>query len=489
MISEPGRLTVVVVVLPLAASVLPLLLGIRYRQTGWSVAMGGIFATLVASVPLLATVFSGETLRHEVGGIPSAYGVELVADAVSGVLVVLVLTVLLGALAHARHAGPRGDAVCSGLLLLTGGTLGIVFAGDLFTLYVFLEISAIASYALVSSADSRRSTYAAFKYLIVGTLGATVYLLGVAYAFVATGTLNMVAVSQGFAELGYTDPVVTTSFALVSVGLAVKIALVPVHTWLADAHAAAPDAISAIVSGVLPAIAVYALTRVVYTVYTVEFLHTNPAFTTALLYGGLISLFAGSLLALLQRKLKLLLAYSTVAQMGLAVTGVAILNPRGTFGAVLHLLGHGIVKAGLFILAGLFALKFGARTIEEFAGLAERSPVLSGAFVALGFTLVGLPPTVGFAGKYYIALGAIQSDSWLVAALVITSTLLTAAYVVPVIDRLYFHPFEEGRKVRSLPSREGLFAVVVAIGLAVLFGAVSVLLESILQPAIESLMN
>ncbi len=489
MIDDPGWLTVAVVVLPLSASVLPLLFGIRHRRIGWPIAVLSVLGTLGVSVPLLFAVFGGETFRYEVGGIPATYGVELVADAVSGVVIVLVLLVVLGALAHIRRAGPRGNAVCSALLLLTGGTLGISLAGDLFNLYVFLEISAIASYALVSSADSRRSTYAAFKYLLLGTLGATIYFLGVAYAFVATGSLNMVEVSRGFTELGYADPLVISSFVFVTVGLAVKIALVPLHTWLADAHAAAPDAISAIVSGMLPAVAVYALARVVFTVYTGEFFATNPVFATALVYAGLLSLFAGSLFALLQRKLKLLLAYSTVAQMGLAVTGVAIANRAATFGAVLHLLGHGIVKAALFILVGLFAFRYGARTIEEYTGLAKRSPVLSGAFVVLGLTLIGVPPTVGFIGKYYIALGAIRSGAWGVAALVIASTLLTIAYVVPVIDRLYFHPIDEDRSNRAAPPRESLVAVVLAVGLAIVLGVVAVPIEAAIGPAIEELIG
>lgn len=484
MMADPGWLAGAVVLVPLSASVLPLLFGLRYPRAGWSIAAVSLLSTAAVSIPLLRAVFEGRTLRYEVGGIPSAYGVELVADAVSGVLLALVLVVVFGALAHTRRAGPRGNAFASGLLLLTGGTLGITLAGDLFNLYVFLEISAIASYALVSSADSRRSTYAAFKYLLLGTLGATVYLLGVAYAFVATGTLNMAAVSRNFAEIGYADPVVTTSFVLVVIGLAIKIALFPLHTWLADAHAAAPDAISAIVSGLLPAVAVYALARVVFTVFTVEFFSVHPALATALVYGGVVSLFAGSVFALLQRKLKLLLAYSTIAQMGLAVAGVAVANQPAAFGAVLHLFGHGIVKAALFLLVGLFAIAYGARTLEEYDGLAKRSPFLAGAFVALGFALVGLPPTVGFAGKYYIALGAIQSGAWLVAALVVASTLLTIAYIVPVVDRLYFHPFDGDAPDRSALPRESLISILVAVVLAVVLGAVVVPLEALLEPAI-----
>ena len=477
-------LVVAIVLLPIGGSLLPLLARRRYRRPGWPIAAITITATAAVAAPVVASA-TKEPIRVEVGGIPAAYGIELVVDGISAVFVVLTLLIIGGALTHLRSAGPDGTAFHSAVLLLTGGVLGIALAGDLFNLYVFLEISAIASYALISSAESRISTYAAFKYLLLGTIGASLYLLGVAYLFIATGTLNMHGVSLAIAEVGYTDTVVVASFVLIAVGLAIKIALFPVHTWLADAHAAAPDAISAIVSGLLPAVAVYALARVAMGVYTPGFFIANPGFGQVLLYGGLITVFAGSILALLQTKIKLLLAYSTIAQMGLAVVGVAIANDLALYGALLQLFGHGIVKAALFLLAGIIAIVYGARTLDSYRGLAKRSPWLAGAFALLGISLIGLPPTVGFMAKYYIVLGAIESGSWVIAVLVVASTLLTLAYIVPVIDRLFFHDFEGSASDHLALPTGSATVVAIAVILAILIGTATVSISSILEPAIE----
>lgn len=484
MIDTLSWLTLAVILTPLAGAAAVLLFGLRYPRSGWPITVVTLVGTSLLAVPLVTTTWR-DPVRFTIGGVPSYYGIELVADGVSSVFVILTLLIVLGAVAHLRQAGPRGSAVHGGILLLTGGTLGIVLAGDLFNLYVFLEISAIASYALIASAKSRVSTYAAFKYLLLATLGASLYLLGVAYVFIATGTLNMAVASETMAAVGYTNPVVVASFVFIGVGLAIKIALVPLHTWLADAHAAAPDAISAIVSGLLPAIGVYAIARVALSVYSVDFFIANPIFELLLLISGLLTVLGGSIFALLQQRIKLLLAYSTVAQMGLAVVGVALATETSVYGATIHLLGHGIVKAALFLLAGIFALLYGAKRLDHYAGLGKRSPYLAGAFAVLGVSLIGLPPTVGFMGKYYIVLGAVERGSWLVAVLLLASTLLTVAYIIPIIDRLYFHSYEGPVPQRRELPHGSAVAVGAAVVLAIGIGAVTVPIGDLVTPAIE----
>lgn len=484
MTSSLDWLILAVILTPLGGATIAWLLGLRYSRAGWPVTVATLLLTTVLAVPLLAIVWP-EPVRYEVGNIPASYGIELVADAISGLLIILTLLVMLGAVMHLRGAGPRGSAFHSGILLLTGGTLGITLTGDLFNLYVFLEISAIASYALISSAESRVSTYAAFKYLLLGTIGASLYLLGVAYVFIVTGTLNMASAASALAVVGHTDALVGASFVLIAVGLAIKIALFPLHTWLADAHAAAPDAISAIVSGLLPAIAVYALARITFTVYSVEFLLANPILNTLLLYTGLITLLVGGVFAMIQQNIKLLLAYSTISHMGLAVVGIALATEQSVYGALLQLFGHGVVKAALFLLAGVIAVIYGARQLDEYAGIAKRSPWLAGTFTLLGISLVGVPPTVGFMGKYYIVLGAIESGSWLIAVFVIGSTLVTVAYVFPIIDRLYFHPFTGQTNGKRAVSNDTALIAIIAVGISLLVGLLTVPIASILEPGIE----
>ncbi len=483
-------LVAAIVLVPVLAAVLPVAASLRYDDVGWSIATVIVAGTFAMAVATAVNVRENGAIGYLVAGIDRPFGVELYVDEFSMLVVLLVLAICLGVLVFTRIGGPRGNAFYSGFLLLTGGMLGVVITGDIFNLYVFLEIMAISSYALVASSKYRWSTYAAFKYLLVGTVGASFYLLGVALTFAATGTLNMQDLAVRIPEAGYADPVVITGFVLMGVGLAIKIALFPVHTWLADAHASAPDGISAVISALMPAVAVYAFARITFTVFTPEFLAVNPVISQVILVGALLSLFAGSFFALMQDHIKLVLAYSTVSQFGLILIGIGIANETALFGSMLHIFGHGIVKASLFILAGMFALRFGGiRMVDEYAGLAKRAPVMAGAFAVLGITMIGLPPTVGFAGKWYIALGAFEEGLWVVSALVLLSSLLTAGYILPFINRIYFHPFDGEDIDRASITTGMLIAVCIGAFLGLTLGFVSSEIQLLVEGAIDAMLG
>ncbi|WP_394739831.1 monovalent cation/H+ antiporter subunit D family protein [Natronococcus roseus] len=487
---EYSWLLAIIVLLPLITASLPIAATVRWKNVGWAFASAIVTATLAMAAALawMITQTDDRQLSHELGGVEVPVGIELFADEFSVIVMLLVLLVCLGVLVYTRVDGPRGNAFYAGFLLLVGGMLGILLTGDLFNMYVFLEIMAISSYALVSSSKYRWSTYAAFKYLLVGTVGAGFYLLGVALILASTGTLTMRLLPELLADVGYTDPVVTAAFILIAVGLAIKIALFPVHTWLADAHASAPDGISAVISALVPAVAMYAFVRVLFTVYTLDFLTANPAIGNMLLVAALFSLFAGSFFALLQDHIKLVLAYSTVSQFGLIFVGIAVANETAVFGSILQIFGHGIVKASLFVLAGMFALRFGGiRTLEEYAGVAKRAPVMAGAFAVLGVAMIGLPPTVGFVGKWYIALGAFEEGMWIVSLLVLGSTLLSAGYILPFINRIYFHPFD-GKDVDPAAITKGmLIAIIIGATLGLTLGFASAEIQDAISTSVERL--
>ncbi|ELY48818.1 monovalent cation/H+ antiporter subunit D family protein [Natronolimnohabitans innermongolicus] len=477
-----------IVLLPLLTAAIPVAAGLRWKNVGWSFAATILSVTLALAVTVAWMIHENGPIHYELAGVEVPFGIELYADEFSMLVVLLTLLIALGVLVYTRIGGPRGNSFYAGFLLLNGGMYGVVITGDIFNLYVFLEIMAISSYALVSSSKYRWSTYAAFKYLLVGTVGASFYLLGVALTLAATGTLTMHELPELIAEAGYTDPVVITAFVLMGVGLAIKIALFPVHTWLADAHASAPDGISAVISALMPAVAVYAFARVIYTVFTPEFLDANPTVAQLLLVGALLSLYAGSFFALLQDHIKLVLAYSTVSQFGIILTGIAVANETALFGSMLQIFGHGIVKASLFILAGMFALRFGGiRTVDEYAGLAKRAPIMAGAFAVLGVAMIGLPPTVGFVGKWYIALGAFEEGLWLVSALVLASTLLSAGYILPFINRIYFHPFEGEDVDRASITHGMLIVIVIGATIGLTLGFFSAEIQGILESAVEDM--
>ena len=429
---------VLAVVWPILAAVVSLLAGVRWERSGWPVAAVACAVELALALAVLLTVVRQGRTPYELGGFAPPAGIELVADGLSAPVIVLVAAVSLAVLAYARRAGPRGNAFYTVYLLLVGGLAGVTLTGDIFNMYVFLEITGLAAYALVASGDETRSAVAALKYLMLGTIGASLFLLGAGYAFVATGTLNMVDLAERSAEVGYTSRLVLAAFGLLVTGLLVKVALFPVHSWQPDAYTYAPDSVSALISALVSTVSAYAVGRVLFTVFTVDFFAAVPVAQDALVYAAAVSIVAGSVLAVLQSELKRMLAYSSVSQFGMIVAAFALLSPTSAVGGVIHLLGHAVLKGGLFAAAGIVALQTGARTIDEYAGLATRRPVSAGLVAVLGLALVGVPPAVGFVGKWYIALGAVRSGTPVVAAVILVSTLLTLAYFARVIERMYF---------------------------------------------------
>jgi len=434
------------VVVPIVAATLPLALGLRYDRVGWPIAAVGTTAVAGIAAAIAAEVVVNGPFDHALGGFLPPVGIELVADRLSVAVLLLVAAVSVATLAFARVAGPRGNPFYSAYLLLVGGLVGMVLTGDLFNLFVFLEITGLTTYALIASDRSGASAYASLKYLVVGTVGASLYLLGVGYVFLATGTLNMLDVqAQIVAQAGYGDPLVRASYAFIVTGLALKIAIFPIHSWQPDAYQRAPDSVTTVVAALVSTTSAYALIRVTYTVFTVEFLAANESIATALLVVSTVSIVAGSALAAMQSNLKRMFAYSSVAQFGMIGAAVALANETALLGGIVHLIGHGIMKFGLFLGIGLLALGYGTREFADLASAARAAPYTSGAIAVLGLALVGIPPSIGFLGKWYIGVGAVDAGlagggtiGIAVAAAIFVSTLFTLSYVARLIERFYF---------------------------------------------------
>nr|WP_304449468.1 proton-conducting transporter membrane subunit [Halomarina sp. PSRA2] len=474
------------------------------RRAAWPLAALAAVVQVGLAASVAATVYaSGEAISYELGGFEPPYGIELVVDGLSAAVVVLVAVVALGVLVYARRAGPRSPAFLTEYLLLVAGLSGMSVTGDMFNLYVFLEITGLAAYALVATGDSGRAAVGALKYLVIGTVGASLFLLGVGYAFLATGTLNMADLSVRLAEVGYDATLVRASFALVVVGLAVKTALYPLHTWQPEAYASAPDSVSAFIAALVSTVSAYALARCVFSIYTVDFLAQVPLARTGLLTLAGVSIVAGSVLAVLQTEIKRMLAYSSVSQFGLVVAGFTLADPASVTGATIHLLGHAVMKGGLFLAAGAIAVIAGARTVDEYDGLGARAPVLSGSFAVLALAMVGVPPAVGFVGKWYIALGAVQSEAWPIAVVILVSTLLTLAYFARLLERMFFRAapatervtapgaaVADGGYTRPDSVSPGMVAVVVlAAALALVLGPATSQFEQLLRPTLETLLQ
>jgi multicomponent Na+:H+ antiporter subunit D len=425
-----------------------------------------------------------------VGGIPAAFGIGLFADRLTAAMVLLVALAGLGAFLVDRSA--RDGPYASLWLLLVAGLTGVVVTADVFNLYVFLEISGLAAYALVAHARGADAALAALKYLLVGTVGATLYLLGVGYAFVAAGTLSMADLAPALAAAGHDSTLVVAAFALMAVGLGVKLALFPLHAWKPDAYASAPPAVAAALAALGSTVAAYALVRLTYGVFTATFLEAVPTVRTILLVAGAVSVVAGGLLALREDDVRRLFAYSSVSQFGLVALGVGLASPTALVGALLALVGHAVAKGGLFVSTGALAREFGVRTVTAYAGLARRSPVHAASVAVLAVSLVGLPPTIGFAAKWYLALGAVETGSWAVAGVVVLSTLLSLAYAGRLVERCYLGggaapvegpqtPVTDGGR----GDRSALVVTLIAAALVVALGLGSTAMAEWFAPVVE----
>jgi multicomponent Na+:H+ antiporter subunit D len=442
------------IAVPILAAVLPLLLSLKTTETGWYVAAVTCLVEAGLAAVLVWTVYTEGPLSHDVGGYAPPHGIELVGDGLSAPVVGLIAVVALGVVAYAYTAGPRRNSFYSAYLLLVGGLMGVSVTGDLFNMFVFLEITGLGTYALVASDRSGESAIAALKYLLLGTTGASLFLIGVGYAFIATGTLNMVDLSRQLAGAGggaalYSSRVVLASFGFIVVGLGLKAAVFPLHTWQPDAYTYSPDTVTAFISALASTVAAYAIGRVVLTVYTLSFFEAAPLARAAVLAFASVSVLAGSALAVVQTEIKRMLAYSSVSQFGLVIAGFALATPDAVLGAVVHLVGHGLMKGGLFAATAILAARHGARTVDDYARLGYRSPVVAGVVGVLGVALVGVPPSIGFLGKWYIAVGAVRAEAWPVAVVVFLSTMLTLAYVARLLERLYFAPPEAASSAPS----------------------------------------
>jgi len=440
------------IVIPLIGALVVPLIGLRSARAAHWFALASLLLGFGSACRVFTEALKLGSVSHSAGGWPAPWGIELVADPIGAALAGLVLAIALLVWIYSGRDEPRtglsAGAFASLYLLLVGGLVGMTLTGDLFNLYVFIEISGLAAYAL-TAAGGERAVVASFRYLLVGTVASSFYLLGVGYLYALTGTLNMVDVAARLPASGATSSLVV-ALALITIGLAVKAALFPLHGWLPDVYSYAPTPVAAFSAGVMAKVSVYALIRILYEVLGA----TGPAQQALplLTWAASIAMLAGSAMAIAQRDVRRMLAYSSVAQMGAILLGVSLANTAAMIGALLHVLHHALMKSCLFLIAGGVAGPSHTVPLDRFAGLGQRMPVTSAAFLVATLSLIGLPPTAGFFSKYYLVLGAIESGEGIAVFALVVSSLLTAGYCFRLLERVYLRSPGEDAPTGELPA-------------------------------------
>jgi multicomponent Na+:H+ antiporter subunit D len=451
-----------------------------------------ILANSVMAVLLAIAVFHGRALIlggpaiEQLSWMTDSPSVRLILDGLS--LLMLTVVSLVGfcislfSIDYMDHYGSKATFYALFLIMIAGMN-GLVLVTDLFQVYLFLEVAAVSSYALVAYGLEHDELEASFKYLMLSAVASVFILLSIVIIFGLTDALGFDAASQGLASLN-AKYISGLCAALFIFGFGLKAALVPFHAWLPDAHPSAPAPISAALSGLLIKVSgVYALTRVLLNVFGL-----TPSLSAVLMHMGVISMVIAALLALRQRDIKRMLAYSSISQVGYIVLGIGLGTPLGILGGLFHLFNHALAKSLLFLNSGSIQMSTGTRNLDEMGGLGKRMPVTAGTTLVGSLSIAGVPPLNGFWSKLIIILALVQARQWGFALIAVLASVLTLWYYLLLQRQAFFGQLNERWKaVREAPFWMTISTVFLAV-LCVLTGIFfASTIRAWIQPAADAL--
>ncbi len=417
------------------------------------------FAFAIA-VAMTMGVLDGHTYTYRMGGWPAPYGIELAVDQFS----VLLLLIITGASTFALLAGRRSvgadiDDVRQPLfyaawLLALAGLSGIPVAADAFNIFVFMEISSLASYVIIAGGTDRRALPAVFKYLIMRTIGATFYLIGIGLIYLRTGTLNMAELELRIHEVGDQKPILVAA-GFITVGLALKAAVFPLHVWLPNAYTYAPNTVTVFLAACSTKVSLYLLMRFDYFVFQGNLIGHDAQFAAFLMPLAVLGILIGSGVALFEKNIKRLLAYSSIAQIGYIVLGVSFVTIAGLTASAVHIFNHALAKGALFLAVCCLATQCTGLRLSDLGSIAKKMPWTAGALVVSGFSLLGIPGTAGFVSKWYLVVAAFEQGSIGIAlvAIIVISSLMAVVYIWRIVEAVYFgEPSVDLSTVREAPT-------------------------------------
>jgi multicomponent Na+:H+ antiporter subunit D len=429
-----------------------LLAGFLNKRLPFIIAMVMNSFFLILSLFILNHVLTVGPIRYWQGGWRPPWGIEYVVDAMNAYLLIIVISLIILGLIYSKEnvkheiEERKHTTFYTLVQLMAAGLYGITVTGDLFNMFIWLEIASLTAYALIAVAGGR-ALRPAFNYVIMGSIGACFYIFGVCWLYSVTGTLNM-ADMRLLLPLLYDNKVVQMGFAMIVVGVMIKAYIFPLHLWQPDVYAYAPSTISSMMASVHVKVMFYILLRLFFSVFTINFITHYIGLDMLICWVAAIAILAGSFWAIKQRNLRRMLAYSSVSQMGYILLGVGLspLSPWGLIGAVAHILNHAIGKGCLFMTAGAILQQEGLRNIKDLGGLGKKMPYASAAFTIAALSMIGIPGTAGFASKVFLILASLDAAQYPFVVILLLSGLLNLVYFWRVIDQMYFVKTEEPKE-------------------------------------------
>lgn len=444
------HLPLLVILIPLCGALLCPLLGKLSRNVGKRTVICALFAAVVcAALQLVQVVRGGAALHYWLGGWKPPYGIEFVIDGINAPIILLVAVIsFLTALYSCpfeetdTHTTTRVSLYYTTLACLAIGLLGMASTGDAFNFYVFMEITALAGYGLIAAGEGK-GPIAAFRYLLMGTVGASMYLLGVGFLYAQTGTLNMADLTLRL-NGNMDSPLVILAIGCMIVGFGIKMALFPFHGWQPAAHSYAHEGADPMIAGIMIKIPAYAMIRFFYGIFKGQG-EALEYFLLILSVLAVCGVLYGSLKALRYDVYNKILAYSSIGQVGYIAMGIALGNYYGLVGALLHIISHAFMKSGLFYTSGALKFKYGVHNTPAMGQVYREMPATGATMTVCALSMIGLPPFAGFFSKWYLALGAIQKGQYLFVAALILSSLLSAIYFFRLLEHVFMDPKKERR--------------------------------------------
>ncbi len=463
------------VIMPLSVAFLISLIG-RFVKHYIIFALSVLTCFLLLFVSLFTLYILHNTpsnmLLYKIGGWMPPFGICLVIDGLSMFMLIITSLIAFFVCIYSVSYIDKHDDVPKFFTLffmMLTGMNGVIVTGDLFNLYVFLEVASIASYALVAFNSEREELEASFKYIIMGSVASAFIFLGIAFLYSFTSTLNMADMSRILAEKHSVHflPFVATLFIM---GFGLKAALMPFHAWLPDAHSSAPASISAMFSGVLiKTLGIYTIIRILFNVFGIL-----PVYLLVLALFGIISILIAGILSLAQWDYKRLFAYSSISQIGYIALGLSLGTPLGILGALFHLLQHSVGKSLLFLVSGSIDHATNTRDLRQISGLEQKMPITAKASLAGSMSVAGVPPFGGFFSKLIIIIACVQKSFYVYALVAVIGSILTLAALLKVQKYAFSGDLkEECKDVKESPF--GMKLSMVSLAIICVFGGLLLL--------------
>ena len=453
-------------ILPFLTAVAAFLL--RFGRWGRWVSLGGALAHLLSAALLISVVLEEGVVAAQMGGWPAPFGITLVADYLSAVMVVITAITAVAVATYAlADVSRRMEELGYHALfqILIGGVTGAFLTGDLFNLYVWFEVMLIASFGLLILGGRPEQIDGGIKYVTLNLVSTIFFLSGIGLLYGMTGTLNMADLALAVPEVA-DQPLVTVVAMLFMVAFGVKAAVFPLFFWLPASYHTPAFAVSAVFAGLLTKVGVYALMRMFTLVFTGDVAFTH----TILLWVAGLTMLTGVLGAAAQMEVRRILSFHIVSQIGYMILGLALMTPLAIAGAVFYLVHHIIVKANLFLIAGVMDQAAGSNELKLIGGLYKAAPLLAFLFLVPAFSLAGFPPLSGFWAKYVLIAAAIEVEAWAIAFVALLTGLLTIYSMTKIWGEAFWpsHPagYEPSLSLLS-PSRRRAMLIPIA-GLAAL---------------------